>query len=516
MCMPALFILLAYLFRYDTKYITSNKSGSIFLDRDSTSKNALWAIEKIESARVYYLRSVGQGRYLEADILSGVLRLRGVTPSEGFELIQAPNPGMIPAPKIVPVPASYVFPLRVLWKSVAHMAYLVTNGSKVEVSKEASGNPGAEWIAHYDKTEGISFQSASTGKFLYTGRLQEVSVKKESLSKATRFILEWHSDGVFILRCESGKYLGVDISLALQANRLPATSTEEFRFEVLRESSSSSSSSSSVAPDSPLAKTPIPIIGRKSNSSSGLPQCQSEGAAMMSHSYKGSGLQAASHSMLKGPHDAAEADGGEGKGEGEITMPTNKETLAEGVFVIKACYPGKAGYVTLMPNGEVCTSPRPGSSWILNPSITNFRGSAVCSCTAKNFQDDRTYLECSLPESCTLEGGPSGTRFFITSFEFPWSQQAGPVGSGAGGGDINYFTIQAVLDESSALKNNLFYLSYSPDDQRLNFVKSVDGTVSKMMLFEFIRIKSSTTLNYKTYPQLTDTYVPPKGLYPNF
>lgn len=532
------------------------------MDKDGTSKSAFWIIEQVENTHTYYIKSLAQGRYLGADIQTGELRLRNTDPEDGFELIQAPNPGMIPAPQIVPVPNTLSFPLRTYWKSVPHNAYLVVNGGKVEGSKDhGSGNSG-EWIVHYNKDDGFTFQSVSTGKFLGIELLQKVSINKISISKAAKFVPEWHSNGVFILRCDSGKYLGVDISLNVKANRLPATSTEEFIFEAISSNSISVKSPDAFVPGSPSQSPSSPkqprmtgfLSGKRNSSTPGLapshpPQDQepmiqhhrlSASSANQppplsltstnnnnsnnnnnndnSHQFKRVSVsikQSNSPTIFSVGEESSKYDGTVSSNLRDITVLPTKNTLMKGVYVIKACYPGKAWYVTLMPNGEVLTSPRPISSWTLEPSTTNSIDSKLCSCVIKSFQrDDDVFLQCNLPDSCSLKCGSLGTRFVVSSFEFPWDSAQSAANTVNTKYGSNFFTIQAVLNDSLGPKDK-YYLSFVSDDQALNFVKSVDGTVSKMMMFEFIRIKTPTQLDIRTYPPLLAPFVPPSGMYPN-
>lgn len=506
------------------------------------------------------------------DVQTGILRLSGADPEDGFEFIQAPNPGMIPAPQIVPVPSNLIFPLRAYWRTVPHNAYLVVNGAKVETSKERSTF--AEWVIHYSKEEGFSFQSAATGKFLSVELLQKVNVNKIANSKATKFMPEWHKNGIFILRCESGKYLGVSTSLSLKPNRLPATSTEEFTFELMNGLilDSSTQGSPLQTPKSPKhARNSGTFLVKKRSSAVGLPPLQgnehsiriSQNRASFNQSTSAipspvstssstvmtssmpsqppsltlspppptssistqvGGITKVSVKMSDSPSIFSVGDRGSGTpGVSEpslrdFALPPQKDYLFKGVFVIKACSPGKSLYVTLMPNGEVLTSPRPTTSWVLESSTaTNNNNNSnipLNSCVIKNYQrDDDIFMECRIPETCSLKCGATGTRFVISSFEFPWATSADSA-AGTQKEEPNLFTIQAVVNKPSDSKIRHF-LSFVPDDQTLNFVKSVDGTVSKMMLFEFIRIKTPAKLDIRTYPPLVKPYVPPNGLYKN-
>lgn len=458
---------------------------------------------------------------------------------------------MIPAPQIVPIPSSLAFPLQTYWKSAAHNTYLVVNGSKVEASKDRGTSDAGKWIVYYDKDDGFSFQSVLTGKFLCVELLQKISVNKVSNQKATKFIPEWHCDNIFILRCESGKYLGVDVMLNVKANRLPATSTEEFIFELDQSKPSDLLAPSAVAlhqltPSKPSRMSDL-FSSRKSSSASGLPQPQSSSSGGHDHDAKalagpGSPGSSSPHLITRisartshspsifsvGESDRSRLSGPPEGNLKDISLPPSKEVLSKGVFVIKACYPGKAMYVTLMPNGEVMTSPRPVSSWTLESSPGSPDESNLGCCTIKNFQrDDSFFFESQIPEMCSLKCGPKGTRFVISSFEFPWDSShnrnsiSGNSSSSSSSSTApttkvasNFFTIKAVLDDPGC-KGKSYYLSFLTDSQGLNFVKSVDGSVSKSMLFEFIRIKTPTQLDIRTYPPLLKPFVPPKGLYPN-
>lgn len=452
---------------------------------------------------------------------------------------------MIPAPQIVPVPSTFTFPLLTYWKSQAHNSYIIVNGNKVETSKDCGTSDTGKWIVYYDKEEGFSFQSAHTGKYLCVELLQKISVNKVSIQKATKFIPEWHSSDVFILRCESGKYLGVDISLSVKANRIPATSTEEFIFELDQGKPSdlpapSAITSPPVVPSRSSRMSEI-FSSKKSSSTTGLPSFQSS-----THDYSPKTHQRVCSTMIQGspgtssPHmftrisarsslspsffslgesDTPRTSGPQEGNLKDISLPPTREVLSKGVFVIKACYPGKAMYVTLMPNGEVMTSPRPVSSWTLESSSSRPDEPNSGSCTIKNFQrDDDIFFECQIPEMCSLKCGTKGTRFVISSFEFPWEQSGSSNGSSLGNDTAskwvsNFFTIKAILERPES-KGKSYYLSFLTDTQGLNFVKSVDGTVSKTMLFEFIQIKTPKELDIRTYPPLIKPFVPPKGLYP--